>query len=69
MRRAGFIEAVAETGDKATAVAYLQQTWNDYCDLKDRVRWVVNHMAFSPPKDASKNLSLWHSQLKSALER
>lgn len=31
---AAFINAIAEEGTKAEAVQFLQETWNDYCEMK-----------------------------------
>jgi len=35
---AAFINVIAEEGTKAEAVKYLQETWNELCDLKSAVR-------------------------------
>ena len=32
---AAFINAIAEEGTKAEAIKYLQETWNELCDLKE----------------------------------
>jgi len=32
---AAFINAISEEGTKAEAVSFLQEIWNDYCDLQE----------------------------------
>lgn len=35
---AAFINAIAEEGTKAEAIEYLQQTWNELCELKKQLK-------------------------------
>lgn len=36
-RPAAFINAIAEEGDKAEAVKYLQEQWNENCQLREQL--------------------------------
>lgn len=37
-RPTAFINAIAEEGDKAEAIKYLQETWNELCEANDECR-------------------------------
>lgn len=41
---AAFINAIAEEGDKAEAIHYLQKTWNEACALKVRNAVLEGHL-------------------------
>jgi len=66
---AAFINEIAEHGDKAEAITYLQQTWDELWELRQVVRGVVKDMASRPPERASEHLLVWYTQLKAALEK
>ena len=43
---AAFINALAEEGTKAEAVAYLQKEWNENCALKARIQVLTEVLRF-----------------------
>lgn len=38
---AAFINAIAEEGTKAEAVEWLQMQWNENCELRATLAWIV----------------------------